>query len=81
MFGFVNDHPKGRGFSVAKAEELRQGFGVQGKGAASPFTPCFLVVEEGIHGGESFRLGFALQVDDCNYLFMPTTSFGLSVGG
>ncbi len=34
-FGFVN-----RQHVRSEAEEFRRGFGVQGKGAASPFIPC-----------------------------------------
>ena len=38
VFGFVK--PPGSKVFRSEAEELRRGFGVQGKGAASPFIPC-----------------------------------------
>lgn len=44
VFGFVNGKCPERVRS--EAEALGRGFGVQGKGAASPFIPCFLDVEE-----------------------------------
>ena len=47
VFGFVNGKCAERVRS--EAEALGRGFGVQGKGAASPFIPCFLDGEE-IHG-------------------------------
>jgi hypothetical protein len=49
VFGFVKRGGPGE-MIRSEAEEVRRGFGVQGKGAASPLIPCFLVVEERIMG-------------------------------
>ena len=48
VFGFVNGKYTESIRSEAKA--FLRGFGVQGKGAASPFIPCFLDIEEEILG-------------------------------
>jgi hypothetical protein len=37
VFGFVNDHPEDEGFPE---RSVGGDFGVQGKGAASPFAPA-----------------------------------------
>ena len=41
VFGIVKNHPEKRLSGAQRRSCLQRGFGVQGKGAASPFIPCF----------------------------------------